>query len=125
MAQFQYIQICEDIREEIGEKFSLLGVYEDKIILPQLPFLFHQLAFYCKFDDVKEDDVFNFYIKTPSKEIKIINDYRCDSSNNTKRGIFNVFLRPFQIVEIGNYEAVAKIGNDEYKREFTVQKIEQ
>lgn len=34
---------CEDVREEIGGKQSYIGVYEDKVSLPNFPTMLHKL----------------------------------------------------------------------------------
>ena len=37
---FEYAIICDDIRHEMGNKFSLIGIYGSELQAAQLPFLF-------------------------------------------------------------------------------------
>jgi len=37
---------CDDIRQEIGNKPSFMGVYDDGLVLPSLPFVLPRIAVY-------------------------------------------------------------------------------
>lgn len=37
IAKKSYIVFCDDVRDEIGGKLSLMGIYSDKIVLPAIP----------------------------------------------------------------------------------------
>ncbi len=42
--EYVYSIICDDIRFEQNNKISLIGVYSDNVIVPQLPFTFQNFA---------------------------------------------------------------------------------
>jgi hypothetical protein len=52
--------LCDDIRQEIGNKISLMGIYGRDIVVPQIPFVFPKLCLFlmakevpCEINDLK------------------------------------------------------------------------
>lgn len=50
---------CDDIRPEIGNKRSFVGVYTGNIIVPALPHTFPKLCFHLVFRGLKSGDSIN------------------------------------------------------------------
>ncbi len=44
--------ISDDLRHELGNKFTLAGIYEEAIVFPQLPSRILKLAFYQRWLDI-------------------------------------------------------------------------
>jgi hypothetical protein len=42
--------VCDDVRVELGNKFTLVGFYSRSIALPALPGTFPKLSFFAQFD---------------------------------------------------------------------------
>lgn len=60
--------ICDDIREEIGNKTSYIGVYHD-IIVEKIPLLLPKLSIAVRLNKVKKDiSKFKLVIKLPDKD---------------------------------------------------------
>jgi hypothetical protein len=46
----KYTIICDDVRREDNGKMMLIGVYNDKIVVPQIPFQLPTLTFFIALD---------------------------------------------------------------------------
>lgn len=55
--ELKYTLICDDIRNEIGNKRSLIGVYSGSIIVPRLPYAFPKLCFHLAFRGLRSGDI--------------------------------------------------------------------
>ena len=122
---FMYLHICDDVRNEIGGKISMMGVYEKTLIVPSIPFVFPKLCFYSRFSGITENHIFNFSLTNPSGDIrKIIENSPCFPEEGEDQGIFNVVATPFEIIEEGKYVATIEIEEREnihtYTKEFYV-----
>ena len=58
--------ICDDIRREIGNKISLIGLYQETILVSSLPYIFPKLCFHIEFKDVKAGIIMRFKLITPT-----------------------------------------------------------
>ena len=54
---------CDDVRMEVGNKMSLMGVYSNVLLVPTFPFTLLKLCLSCK---VRTE------IKKPFKQLKIV-----------------------------------------------------
>jgi hypothetical protein len=54
---------CDDVRMEVGNKMSLMGVYSSELLVPTFPFVLQKLCLSCK---VRTE------IKKPFKQLKIV-----------------------------------------------------
>lgn len=54
---------CDDVRMEVGNKMSLMGVYSSELLVPIFPFVLQKLCLSCK---VRTE------IKKPFKQLKIV-----------------------------------------------------
>jgi len=64
--------ICDDIRQEVGNKVSLEGIYTDTIVLSNIPFLFPKLCFYAKFAGCSGQYNLDCLVTLPDGEKRII-----------------------------------------------------
>ena len=60
--------ICDDIRQEIGNKLSFIGIYGPTLLVTKIPYVFPKLCFVIFCEDVKGGDVFSIDLKNPSGE---------------------------------------------------------
>jgi hypothetical protein len=63
-----YIIISDDVREEVGGKFSIMGIYETDVIVPSLPLRFPKLCAYMKWRNVPDKAKVLASIKGPNNE---------------------------------------------------------
>ncbi len=50
--KYKYVLFCEDIRQEMGGKVSLMGVLGSKLLTPQFPFGFPKLCLFIEWEDL-------------------------------------------------------------------------
>jgi len=53
-SKFRNVIVCEDVRDEINRKKSLMGVYSGDIIVPQMP-AFVRFAVYAEYEPDADD----------------------------------------------------------------------
>jgi len=70
--------ICDDVRRELSNKVSLIGVYNDDLVFDQFPAKIERLYFFQRWSNVAADTSFIFRIKFGKielPEIKIGMEY--------------------------------------------------
>jgi len=67
--KFEYFIICDDIREEVGNKMSFMGVYGPDIFVPSFPFVFPLLCMAIYYSNTKSGDSFSIKFKHPNGRI--------------------------------------------------------
>jgi hypothetical protein len=98
--------LCDDIRQEMGGKTSLMGLYDAHVVVPQLPFTLPKLCFFTRFKNLEGNWIFSFSIKSPSGDArKVIEGSEVVMPEGSKDGTFNVVASPFEVTEDGIYEA--------------------
>jgi hypothetical protein len=109
--------ICDDIRREMNRKLTLVGVYQDIIGVPNLPFTLPQLSILTKWDTSKAS-IKNFEMKIiqPDKNMigPVIGELE-SSLEDKQRTFIQVGITPFQIPVAGKYEIVMKINKRTHK----------
>jgi len=50
--KYKYVLFCEDIRQEIGGKVSLMGVLGSKLLTQQFPIGFPKLCLFIEWEDL-------------------------------------------------------------------------
>lgn len=123
--KLDFMLICDDIRQEMGGKTSLMGMYDKHIVAPQLPFAFPKVCFYTRFSRVMGEYQFSFTIVSPSQERKtIIEKATVTIPSNATEGTFNVIAAPFEAMDEGEYEVVVVLEKDgealEYATKFMI-----
>jgi hypothetical protein len=58
--------VCDDIREEIGNKLTLIGIYEQEIFVSKLPYTFPKLCFFISCKNMKSGDSYSSALIGPS-----------------------------------------------------------
>jgi len=109
--------ICDDIRREMNRKLTFVGVYQDIIGVPTLPFTLPQLYILTKWDTSKAS-IKNFEMKIiqPDKNMigPVIGELE-SSLEDKQRTFIQVGITPFQISVAGKYEIAMKINKRAHK----------
>lgn len=113
--KYHYSLACDDIREEVGNKLSFMGVYGKNIVIPKTPFVFPQIcvAIFCK--DLSGGDIFSIKAVDPSgKEIgKLINgNISKDTKGYVDMTLFAKFT-PVKISKEGSLRLEIRFNDDE------------
>jgi hypothetical protein len=121
----EFTLLCDDIRQEMGGKTSLMGLYDHHIVVPQVPFVLPKVCFYTRFSRMDGTFKFSFSIVSPSGERKdIIRDNDVEIPEGAKEGTFNVIASPFEVGGEGVYEVIIGLtkGADrfEYVYKFAI-----
>ncbi len=67
--QYCYTILCEDIRLEVNNKLSLMGVFKDLIYLKKMPLSLPTLTFYQTFTNVYGKYELKFELLSPKGEL--------------------------------------------------------
>ena len=103
----EFTLLCDDIRQEMGGKTSLMGLYDHHIVVPQVPFVLPKVCFYTRFSRMDGQFKFSFSIVSPGGERKdIIRDSDVQIPDGAKEGTFNVIASPFEVGSEGVYEVI-------------------
>ena len=121
----EFTLLCDDIRQEMGGKTSLMGLYDHHIVVPQIPFVLPKVCFYTRFSRMDGTFKFSFSIVSPGGERKdIIRDSNVEIPEGAKEGTFNVIASPFEVGAEGIYEVIIGLtkGADrfEYVYKFAI-----
>lgn len=121
----EFTLLCDDIRQEMGGKTSLMGLYDHHIVVPQVPFSLPKVCFYTRFSRMDGDFKFSFAIVSPGGERKeVIRESDVQIPDGAKEGTFNVIASPFEVNQDGIYEVILGLtkGADrfEYVYKFAI-----
>jgi len=121
----EFTLLCDDIRQEVGGKTSLMGLYDHHIVVPQVPFVLPKVCFYTRFSRMDGTFKFSFSIVSPGGERKdIIRDSDVQIPDGAKEGTFNVISSPFEVSAEGVFEVIIGLtkGADrfEYVYKFAI-----
>jgi len=114
----EYTLMCDDIRQEVGGKTSLMGLYEAHIVVPQIPTALPKLCFFTRFSRMDGQFKFGFSIVSPTGDRKdVIRDSDVQIPDGAKEGTFNVIAQPFEAASEGVYEVILSLtkGSDRFE----------
>ena len=114
--RFEYLIICDDIRAEIKNKFTLVGIYTDSIILSKLPYSFPKLCFFAQYSNIRAGDRFSVELIDPigKKLGKPINGIIQPPSDKAikKLRLLGIYS-PLKIEQEGTYSLIITFEEDE------------
>ncbi len=121
----EFTLLCDDIRQEMGGKTSLMGLYDHHIVVPEVPFVLPKVCFFSKFSRTDGQSKFSFSVVSPNGERKdIIRDSDVQIPEGAKEGTFNVIASPFEVGAEGVFEVIIGLtkGADrfEYVYKFAI-----
>ena len=118
--KLEYAIICDDIRQEISNKLSFIGIYGKDIFVSKIPFTFPKLCFAILYKDIEAEDSFSVELIEPSGKPlgKTINgSVPKEIKGNIYFNIFAIFS-PLTIRQEGSHKLVITFNNDtKMKRE--------
>ena len=104
--------VCDDIREEKNNKFSLMGMYGKEIIFNKLPALLPKLCIIIMIEEIREKfDKIEITLKLPKAKQQVFN--RQVPSNIRLKSDFNFILciSPFKVDDSGEAKFDIRIGD--------------
>lgn len=121
--KFEYFIVCDDIRQELGNKLSFMGVYGDEIFVPSFPFTFSQLSVAIKYRNLKSGDFFSIETKDPSGK-KIGETVKGSAPKDVKKSLVLTIHATFASIKIseeGSLQITIVFNDDKStKKEITI-----
>lgn len=118
--------VCDDVREEVGGKLSMIGLYQEEIIFAKIPAMLPKLAFVIFLEGIKRA-IPEVLVKvlTPGREPQEI---KLDKPNKPKikRAIMSFFLSPVRFEEPGELTIELYFGKEKkptYTRSLMIREI--
>ncbi len=112
--KFEYAIICDDIRQEISNKVSYIGIYGKDIFVSKIPFTFPKLCFSISYKDLKTEDSFSIELIDPSGKPlgKTINGIVPGELKDVITFHMFAIFSPLVIKQEGSYKLVITINED-------------
>ena len=105
--KLNYLIICDDIRQEIGNKQTLVGIYLDHIYVPQFQYKFPKLCMYLSLEGITKKGKLDIYIKKAGKKKNIYKFENIDlmppAGKKIKQILLSFVISPFVAEEEGSY----------------------
>lgn len=118
--KFEYAIICDDIRQEIGNKVSYIGIYGSDIFVSKLPFTFPKLCFAVSYRNVKGEDSFSIeHFDSSGKQLgkTIKGIVTPDIKRHNKFVMFAIFS-PLKVEQEGSYKLWITFNDDDKSKQM-------
>lgn len=118
-----HIILCDDVRTETGNKFSLMGVYHRNMVFKDFPAALPKLCFCIMIEGIKVDfRECNVVVKCPETEPMSIL-LRLSEENYTGRDmVLFAIMAPFRVKAAGTAKLEVRLGRN--RRPSAVHKFE-
>jgi hypothetical protein len=120
--------ICDDVRQEVSGKISIMGIYADEIVVPLVPTLLPQIWFVMKWD-VSEGGFNDVVLRIELPDGKPLGAFpaKAPQNINNKQFLMYLALFPFQIQIAGDYKIFLKVdeGQEVEMGKFVVKLADQ
>ena len=108
-----FTMICDDVREEKGNKLSLMGLYEKEYIVSHIPLIIPRICLIIMLSETKEIlNKVHITLKSPKSEPISINFDKLAKVEKGKDSRVIVYLSPFKINGTGEATFEIKFNND-------------
>ena len=114
--KLDFVIICDDIREEVSQKLSYIGVYND-IIVSKLPYIFPKLCFSLYYSNISSGDKVSIGVKNPSGKsiVKPVDIVLPTEIKGYSKFTFFAIFSPIEVKEDGAFNLSIIINDDETK----------
>ena len=125
--KFNYAIICDDIRQEVGNKFSLIGIYLKEIIVSKFPITLPKLCFAIEYENIVGGDKFSIELTDPSgKRLGgLVEGEAPEKIEGYARFQINAAFSPLIAKDKGDYKLAIVINKDKKKKKeiiFSIKK---
>lgn len=115
----EFTLLCDDIRQEVDNKTSIVGLYDHHLIAAQVPIALSKICFYSRFTNMHGTYQFSFSIIAPDGECKdIVNNSDVEIPDGISEGTFHVTASPFDIRIEGIYKAIIGFAKSDDRFEY-------
>lgn len=125
--RIEHVIICDDVRQEVGNKLSFIGVYPPTpdIFVPKLPLSLPKLCFVLSCKNLKEGDLFSIQLVDPTNKKLADIEERVVLQKVRKRGVVTIFamFAPLNVEAEGLHKVVVTFNKDDKTKYETGFKI--
>ena len=125
--KLEFCLICDDIRQELGNKLSFMGTYGKEIFVSKTPFIFPLFCFAIFYKNIKSGDSFSISLKDPSG--KPVGKKINGSIPEEVKGIQNFTMlarfSPLKIIKVGTFKLEIIFNNDKNTKSEVVVPIKE
>jgi hypothetical protein len=120
--KFNYAIICDDIRQEVGNKISLIGIYAKDIFVTKIPFTLPKLCFAINYNNIKGGDTFSIELSDPSGERLggVIKVGVAEKIKGYVRFQIHAVFSPLVVKNEGDYKLIAIVNKDKKRKQEIV-----
>ena len=124
--KLNYLILCDDIRQEVGNKVTLVGIYGNQIYVSKFPYTFPKICMQISLGGVTGRVKVDIHIRK-SRNRKIINkfndiDLNPPTKRKTQQLILSLGIVPFIVNEKGDYivEIIFDKGKSKISYKFNI-----
>jgi hypothetical protein len=124
--RLDYILVCDDIRLEIGQKPSAMGIFTDGISVPSVPYVFPKLSFlvhallFTPVERINIGATFQ-YRDQPPVELAKGQEVKLNTALKMPSGMVLTFqVAPFLVDHAGEAALTVSIGTTKFRKRFSV-----
>jgi len=105
--------ICDDIRQEVGNKVSLMGVYGKDVIVPDIPYVFPKICLWLVIEEAKIEIHNLKIVVTAPQSDPITIDLPAPPNQKTPQDIrIGMTIAPLKVFAEGKVKIQISKGND-------------
>lgn len=110
-----YHFICDDIRQELGNKISLMGIYPGNVMFMPIPSVIPKLCFHLEFSQLRPADNLEIqFLDQDNKKVISINNIKVpEKKPRLSVGVLEVGFLGINIKKEGTYRLVIAFGEEE------------
>lgn len=114
IAKDELLVLCDDIRNEVGNKKSLMGIYTNKLIVKSVPAVIPRICLYIALEGIKRTFK-NIHVKTkfPKSEAQSFDLKDLPPNNLGQNVAMGVIISPFKVEAPGNARFEISLDDDE------------
>lgn len=104
--------MCDDVRQELSGKISIMGIYDGEISVYSVPLMLPQLWFVLKWD-ISEGGFNDMIMRIELPDGKTLGSFNAKSQPTLthKQVLLYLALFPFQVSAAGDYKLFVKIDD--------------
>lgn len=122
--QLKYYIVCDDIRREVGNRTSLIGIYPDDILL-SIPSVLPKLCIHSVFSSVKTEDDLTIELFNPKNELLARIEsppIKAPAKTLSRSLVMDTVFTGVPISQEGTYRLIFTFGKEEIaKRELKIE----
>jgi hypothetical protein len=126
--QIDYVLVCEDIRLEVGNKPSAIGIFTDDVAPLQFPIQFPKFCFLVHgtvLDKSRRLNVTASFRYAPLPSMTLANEQELRLSTAGGGFVLNLMISPLLLTEPGQGELLLDFSGRKFRRTFNVRQADQ